>query len=153
MQHRPKPIPRPREMMSNRRRIQPRIDPAKQNFQLRRNHIGHSLAARIQKIISRRFSVRQTHSIVKITAMSRSPTPNLRPATNADREQVESLIFAVMKEYGLEPKPAAADKDLTDLDFHYHNRGGLFDVMEDAEGQIIGSIALYPIDTHCVELR
>src|SRR5437667_6989710 len=85
--------------------------------------------------------------------MSRSPIPKLRPATSADREQVESLIFSVMKEYGLDPKPAASDKDLTDLDFHYYNRGGLFDVMEDSQGQIIGSVALYPIDTHCVELR
>jgi putative acetyltransferase len=90
--------------------------------------------------------------------MSRTPAAaaaglKLRPATNADRQQVESLVFGVLQEYGLAPAPASTDKDLADLEFHYLSRGGIFDVMEDASGQIIGSVGLYPIDTHCVELR
>jgi putative acetyltransferase len=77
----------------------------------------------------------------------------LRPATNADREIVTQLVFAVLREYGLEPNPSTTDADLADLEVSYVNRGGAFDVLENGEGTIIGCVGLYPIDSKTCELR
>jgi putative acetyltransferase len=85
--------------------------------------------------------------------MSKTATANLRPATNADREAVTALVHNVLAEYGLKGEPCGTDQDISDLDFHYGGRGGRFDILENGEGQVIGCVGLYPIDTHSVELR
>src|SRR5690554_1095176 len=85
--------------------------------------------------------------------MSKTASAILRPATNHDREAVASLVKNVLQEYGLKNEPCSTDQDLADLEFHYHNRGGRFDVLENADGQIVGCVGLYPVDTHCIELR
>ena len=85
--------------------------------------------------------------------MSKVATSNLRPARNEDRDAVRSLVSGVLQEYGLRSEPCSTDADLSDLEFHYHQRGGRFDVLENASGEVIGCVGLYPIDTHCIELR
>jgi putative acetyltransferase len=85
--------------------------------------------------------------------MAKAVPATLRPATNQDREAITSLAQTVLQEYGLKSEPCSTDLDLADLEFHYHNRGGRFDVLENPEGQILGCVGLYPVDTHCVELR
>ncbi|WP_375202703.1 GNAT family N-acetyltransferase [Hyphococcus sp.] len=81
--------------------------------------------------------------------------PVIRPATNADSDKVRALIFAVLDEYGLEPAPKTTDKDLDDLEGYY--AGGLFDVLETPEGDIIGTVGLWPMqgvgEGGVVELR
>lgn len=77
--------------------------------------------------------------------------PVIRAATNADTEKVRALIFAVLDEYGLDPAPKTTDKDLDDLEGFY--AGGSFDVLEMAEGDIIGTVGLYPMGEGVVELR
>ena len=76
-----------------------------------------------------------------------------RRATNADGEAIRELVFSVLREYDLEPDPAGTDADLSDIEGNYHARGGLFDVLEDAAGDIVGSVALYPLDRETCELR
>jgi len=71
--------------------------------------------------------------------------PRLRPATNADCEPVQSLVFAVLAEYHLAPDPGCTDADLRDIEEAYLKRGGVFHVLEEQDGSIIGSYGLYPI--------
>jgi putative acetyltransferase len=71
--------------------------------------------------------------------------PRLRPATNADCEPVRNLVFTVLAEYGLKPDPTSTDADLRDIEQSYTNRGGVFYVLEDKDGSIIGSHGLYPV--------
>jgi len=76
-----------------------------------------------------------------------------RSATNDDREQVQSLVFGVLAEFNLEPDPDATDADLQNIEANYINRGGVFDVIEDENGKLVGTFGLYPLDTHTCELR
>src|SRR4051794_20225323 len=84
--------------------------------------------------------------------MSKTPA-TLRPASNHDCEHVTQLVFNVLQEYGLAPSPATTDADLTDLEAHYIARGGSFDVLHDTDGNIIGCVGVYPIDSKTCELR
>jgi putative acetyltransferase len=77
----------------------------------------------------------------------------IRAATNDDRKRVVELVFAVLGEYGLEPDPETTDADLQDLDANYLQRGGLFEVIEDEQGNLIGSFGLYPLSETTCELR
>jgi putative acetyltransferase len=81
------------------------------------------------------------------------PEISIRSATNADCERVKTLVFAVLREYGLEPSPTATDNDLNDLEANYLNRGGIFELLEAASGTLLGTVGLYPIDAETVELR
>ncbi len=79
--------------------------------------------------------------------------PRLRCATNADCEPVRNLVFAVLGEYGLKPDPTCTDADLADIDESYFKRGGVFYVLQEKTGSIIGSYGLYPMDSPTCELR
>ena len=76
-----------------------------------------------------------------------------RTATNDDREQVQSLVFGVLAEFDLKPDPDATDADLLDIETNYINRGGLFDLIEDENGKLVGTFGLYPLDANTCELR
>ena len=79
-------------------------------------------------------------------------TPIIRPATNADCAKVRALIFTVLDEYGLEPAPKTMDRDLDDLEGFYE--GGIFDVLETPDGDIVGTVGLWPMEAGgAVELR
>lgn len=77
----------------------------------------------------------------------------VRSATNADCERVQNLVFGVLREYGLEPETDGIDRDLSDIETHYIKRGGLFEVIEDEKGNLLGTVGLYPIDDETIELR
>jgi putative acetyltransferase len=79
--------------------------------------------------------------------------PRLRPATNADLEQIRDLVYGVLTEYGLKPDPASTDADLSDIEQSYFARGGTFFVLEAESGSIIGAYGLYRMDTGTCELR
>jgi putative acetyltransferase len=85
--------------------------------------------------------------------MRETEWPRLRPATNADCETVKTLVFTVLGEYGLKPDPACTDVDLDNIERSYLARGGVFRVLEDRNGSIIGSYGLYPMETGTCELR
>jgi putative acetyltransferase len=79
--------------------------------------------------------------------------PLFRPATNADRSAIESLVFCVLREYGLEPGPAGTDADLSDIEAVYAGAGGMFDVLMDGAGEVIGTVAVFRVDSRTCELR
>jgi hypothetical protein len=67
--------------------------------------------------------------------MTELASPVLRRATNHDREKIIALVSEVLREYGLSPDPCRTDADLADIESHYHSRGGIFDVLETADGR------------------
>jgi len=77
----------------------------------------------------------------------------IRPATNADAPVVRDIVFSVLAEYRLQPDPDGTDADLSDLEGQYIARGGGFDVVANADGEVIGSVGLYPVDASTCELR
>jgi len=80
---------------------------------------------------------------MKTEAGKKDSLPRRRPATNADCEQIRDLVFGMLTEYGLKPDPDGIDADLKDIEQSYFNRGGEFCVLEDADGRIIATCALY----------
>ncbi len=85
--------------------------------------------------------------------MSKNEEILVRSATNDDCENVQELVFSVLREYGLEPAPEGIDKDISDIEAHYINRGGLFELLESTSGSLLGTVGLYPFDEKRIELR
>ena len=77
----------------------------------------------------------------------------VRTASNHDRERITALVFTVLAEFGLEPDPESTDSDLQDIEGNYLRRGGLFEVIEDRQGKLLGTVGLYPLDSDTCELR
>jgi putative acetyltransferase len=77
----------------------------------------------------------------------------IRVASNNDSERVRALVFNVLAEFGLQPDPETTDSDLKNIEAHYLSRGGLFEVIEDQKGILLGSVGIYPIDVNTCELR
>jgi putative acetyltransferase len=76
-----------------------------------------------------------------------------RPANNDDCERVTKLVSDVLAEFGLAPDPNTTDADLKDIEANYLQRGGLFEVIEDSNANLLGSFGLYPINETTCELR
>jgi putative acetyltransferase len=85
--------------------------------------------------------------------MDKDPAILFREATNADGDKVRKLVFGVLAEYDLQPDPGGTDSDLNDIEKNYARRGGVFEVLEDGEGNLLGTVGLFPIDAETVELR
>lgn len=79
--------------------------------------------------------------------------PELRPADNKDCERIAELVFAVLREYDLQPDPESTDADLKNIESSYFERGGAFYVLEDKPDSIIGAYGLYPQGGAACELR
>src|SRR5437764_14312069 len=77
----------------------------------------------------------------------------IRSATNRDRERVVALVFGVLREYGLPPDPESKDSDLNNIEESYIHSGGVFELIEDEVGNLLGTYGLYPLDKDSCELR
>jgi len=77
----------------------------------------------------------------------------IRPATNADAEAIRTLVFGVLGEYGLLAEHEGVDLDLNDIEANYIRGGGLFDLIFDDAGRLIGTVGLYPRGEGVAELR
>jgi putative acetyltransferase len=77
----------------------------------------------------------------------------IREATNDDCEKIKTLVFGVLREFGLEPQPDDLDSDLNNIETSYFKRGGYFEVIVDDENNVLGSVGIYPVDLHTCELR
>jgi len=77
----------------------------------------------------------------------------LRPASNKDCQDVVRLVEEVLREYKLAPDPACTDADLRDIEESYFNRGGIFYVLEEKDGSIVGTYGLCPVEGRTCELR
>ncbi len=78
---------------------------------------------------------------------------NIREAMDNDRERVIALVSAVLTEFGLAADLETTDSDLRDIETNYIKRGGLFELIEDQNGNLLGSVGIYPIDPVVCELR
>ena len=78
---------------------------------------------------------------------------SIRSATNGDCEAVRGLVFGVLREFGLEPETDGIDADLDDIEANYIDRGGLFEVLENEQGELLGTVGLFPMAGSEVELR
>jgi putative acetyltransferase len=78
---------------------------------------------------------------------------SIRSAINADCLRVQDLVFGVLREYHLAPDPDGTDRDISDIETHYLKRGGVFEIIEDAGGNLLGTCGLYPLDDETIELR
>ena len=77
----------------------------------------------------------------------------IRSASTADCVQVQSLVFGVLREYGLEPDLQGTDRDIGDIEAHYITRGGIFELLENDGGELLGTCGLYPMNGETIELR
>jgi len=77
----------------------------------------------------------------------------IRPATNADCERVIALVSTVLAEFQLPFDPASKDSDLKDIEGSYLKAGGVFELIEDAHGKLLGTYGLFPLNDKTCELR
>ena len=77
----------------------------------------------------------------------------VRMATNKDCENVQNLVFGILNDYGLQSSPEGVDQDIFDIEENYIKRGGTFEVLEDENGDLLGTVGLYPLDEKRIELR
>lgn len=78
---------------------------------------------------------------------------SIRSATNADCKNIQTLVFSILEEYGLKPDLQGTDQDITDVEKHYIERGGIFEIIENSDGELLGTVGLYPMNKTTVELR
>lgn len=78
---------------------------------------------------------------------------SVRSATNADCERVQNLVFGILREYDLQPDLNGTDADIADIEAAYINRNGIFELLEDENGNLLGTVGLYPINDEKIELR
>jgi putative acetyltransferase len=76
-----------------------------------------------------------------------------RAATNRDAGKIVDLVKSVLEEFNLEYSPDSSDKDLTDIEKSYTDSGGIFEVIENENTDIIGTSALYRINESTCMLR
>lgn len=78
---------------------------------------------------------------------------NVRLATNQDRERITALVFGILAEYGLQPDVESSESDLKDIEETYLKSGGIFELIEDKRGNLLGTIGLCPLDESTCKLR
>ncbi|NBR07151.1 MAG: GNAT family N-acetyltransferase [Planctomycetes bacterium] len=76
-----------------------------------------------------------------------------RLANNQDIPGIRQLIFKVLLEFGLQPDPSSTDADLNDIEAHYLKKGGVFYVIENAAGQILGTGGVALSSSKVCEIR
>jgi putative acetyltransferase len=81
------------------------------------------------------------------------PEIAIRAAANEDTARVKALVFGVLAEYGWQPGQRSTDSDLDDIEGNYLRPGGLFELIEDKQGNLLGTVGLYPLDRQVCELR
>jgi putative acetyltransferase len=76
----------------------------------------------------------------------------LRAAQNTDAEQIKSLVFSVLREYGLQPDAASTDKDLDSIEETYFLNNGFFGVLIEND-LVVATIGLHRVTADTCELR
>lgn len=76
-----------------------------------------------------------------------------RTAGSEDTAAIRAVVFAVLREYGLDPDPGGTDADLEDVVGGYLGRGGVFRVLVTPTEEIVGCGGLYPLDGEEAEIR
>ncbi len=78
----------------------------------------------------------------------------VRTATVTDQPAIKELVAAVLAEFGIEDNPCSGqDADLDDLAGWYPAPRGIFEVIEDRAGLLLGCGGIHPLDDTSCELR
>lgn len=77
----------------------------------------------------------------------------IRDVATADESAVRAIVAQVLDEYRLRADPPAADADLQDIEASYARRGGVFRVLTDDQGRIVGCGGLYRLGNGAAEIR
>jgi putative acetyltransferase len=77
----------------------------------------------------------------------------IRTATNADCDRVAVLVSGVLTEFNLPFDLESKDADLKDLEESYLRSGGIFELLVDRRGNLLGTYGLFRLDDETCELR
>jgi putative acetyltransferase len=77
----------------------------------------------------------------------------VRRATAADRDGIITLVKRVLPEFDLVYDPTTADSDLLDIEATYLRRGGMFEVIVNPNGEVVGTAGLLELDARAGKLR
>jgi len=77
----------------------------------------------------------------------------IRAATNADCDRVIALVSGVLSEFELPFDLESKDSDLKDIEEGYLRSGGVFEVLEDRDENLLGTYGLFRLDSETCELR
>ncbi|MDQ3291239.1 MAG: GNAT family N-acetyltransferase [Bacteroidota bacterium] len=76
-----------------------------------------------------------------------------RTATNADIPEIVELVKQCLPEFNLTFSPETSERDLQNIEATYLNQGGTFEIIQSAEGKIIGTVALLRVNATTAKLR
>lgn len=76
-----------------------------------------------------------------------------RTATNRDTGKIVFLVKKVLLEFELLYSPETSERDMQDIEATYMKNGGTFEVIENEEKEIIGTVALLKIDNSRCKMR
>jgi putative acetyltransferase len=76
-----------------------------------------------------------------------------RRATNRDCEVAQRVVDDALREYGLGVILDGGDIDLTNIEAYYDARGGHFELLEGARGEVLGVLAWRPGGDRVMELK
>lgn len=76
-----------------------------------------------------------------------------RTANNRDTEKIISLVKRILSEFDLMYSPETSELDIQDIESTYTKNGGAFEVIENAQREIIGTVALLKINNDCCKMR
>jgi len=76
-----------------------------------------------------------------------------RRATNADCGIAQQVVDRALRDYGLHLVLELGDRDLADLEAHYDARGGQFELLETADGVVVGVVGWRPASDEVMELK
>jgi putative acetyltransferase len=77
----------------------------------------------------------------------------IREATAADHAAIHALVSETLAEFNFRVEAEGLDADLAGVPGTYQSRGGVFRVVEDDDGVVVGCGGLFPEDGGTVELR
>src|SRR4051794_19132869 len=78
---------------------------------------------------------------------------NIREATQSDGDAIRAIVTETLAEFGFPVESGGTDADLADVPHSYQSRGGVFRVVVDDAGHVLGCGGLYPAAEKSVELR
>ncbi|MGH8282311.1 MAG: GNAT family N-acetyltransferase [Gammaproteobacteria bacterium] len=78
---------------------------------------------------------------------------SLRPGRRQDGETLHALIGDILESYGLSAECIANDGDLNDVASWYGSRNGVFKVLEDSRGVLMGCYGVFARSVTICELR
>lgn len=72
-------------------------------------------------------------------------------ANNSQTATIKSVVFSVLREYGLQP--GTIDSCLDNVEQHYFGNGGYFGVLLDENNHIVATGGLYKLNDRRAEIR